>query len=253
MNPDIKKMRSAESPRATLAEPARPEAAGGIPLANLSHSATVRRLAIKRQAVRHSQARTSSFLPGQAIVDGRSPSAPITSQANPETSAESEREARREVGRILELLLADEYMLYKITRDYLWNVAGPDYFSLRLQFQLQHAETAGWVDAVTERIRAMRLDTRKSWAELQASARCSAAPGFELPAGHMLAELLRSHDEMIAQLRSDSETCRQRYGDASTASFLDGLREQHENSAWMLRAQLETAESNQSGAMARFT
>jgi len=145
---------------------------------------------------------------------------------------------------MLNLLLADEYLLYQITRDYHWNVNGPDFFSLRLQFQLQHDAATKWVDEVTERIREMRLDARISWGDLKESARCSAAAGFGLAADCMLAELLRAHEDIIAQLRSDAEVCRLKFGDASTAGFLAGMIEQHENAAWMLRAQLETAGVN---------
>ena len=51
---------------------------------------------------------------------------------------------------------------------------------------------------------------------------------------------------MIAQLRTDSESCANRYPDAGTADFLTGLREKHEKAAWMLRAQLETEEAETS-------
>lgn len=155
-------------------------------------------------------------------------------------------ETREAVGRILNLQLADEYMLYKITRDYHWNVTGPDFFSLRLLFKLQHDASTGWVDDVAEQIRLLRLDARISWADVEASARCSAASGFGMTAGDMLAELLTAHEDIIAQLRSDIEVCRCKLGDASVAGFLADLVEQHENSAWMLRAQLETAEMNPS-------
>ena len=149
------------------------------------------------------------------------------------------------MGRILNLLLADEYRLYEITRDYHWNVTGPDFFSLQLLFQLLHDETAGWADALAERVRSLGLERQVSWTELQASTRCSAAPGFGLNAGGMLSGLLAAYDEIMAQLRLDSEVCRVSYGDAATASFLTDLKEQHENAAWMLRAQLGTMDKMQ--------
>jgi starvation-inducible DNA-binding protein len=55
----------------------------------------------------------------------------------------------------------------------------------------------------------------------------------------MLASLLALHEEMIVQLRTNSEACATRYKDAGTADFLTGLMRQHEKIAWMLRAQLE--------------
>ena len=58
----------------------------------------------------------------------------------------------------------------------------------------------------------------------------------------MFAELLSLHEEMIVQLRTDSEACSERYQDAGTADFLTGLMQEHEKLAWMLRAELETEE-----------
>jgi starvation-inducible DNA-binding protein len=51
---------------------------------------------------------------------------------------------------------------------------------------------------------------------------------------------------MIVQLRTDSKACTDRYKDAGTTDFLTGLMEQHEKTAWMLRAQLETEEEETS-------
>jgi starvation-inducible DNA-binding protein len=62
----------------------------------------------------------------------------------------------------------------------------------------------------------------------------------------MLLELLSLHEEMIVQLRTDGESCLERYGDAGTADFLTGLMEKHEKTAWMLRSQLETQEAEAS-------
>lgn len=154
------------------------------------------------------------------------------------TTAEAELDTRREVGRLLNLLLADEYMLYKITRDYHWNVMGADYHSLRLQFQIQHEEAARLVDDVAEKVRGLELGTHISWKDLMETARCSAPAGLGLPSQRMLVELLRAHDEIITQLSADAKVCLYYLGDADTAAFLGDLRERHENAAWMLLAQL---------------
>jgi starvation-inducible DNA-binding protein len=155
-------------------------------------------------------------------------------------------EARLEVGQILNLLLADEYVLYATTRDYHWNVTGPEFQTLHVQFEAQYEQVAGWIDTIAERARAIGAGARGNWAELTKAARSSADPGIGLPAEHMLAELLALHEEMIVLLRSDSAVCLERYRDAGTADFLTGLMAQHEKAAWMLRAQLEdeTAETS---------
>ncbi len=155
-------------------------------------------------------------------------------------------EARLEVGQMLNLLLADEYVLYATTRDYHWNVTGPEFRSLHLQFEQQYEQIAQWIDDVAERARAIGAGARGNWADLTKSARSSADPGIGLAAEHMLSELLALHEEMIIQLRTDSAACTERFQDAGTADFLTGLMEQHEKAAWMLRAQLETEEEESS-------
>jgi starvation-inducible DNA-binding protein len=155
-------------------------------------------------------------------------------------------EARLEVGQILNLLLADEYVLYTTTRDYHWNVTGPEFRSLHLQFEALYAQAADWIDQIAERSRAIGIGARGNWAELTAAARSSADPGKGLAAVQMLLELLDLHEEMVVQLRSDIEACAIRYKDAGTADFLTGLMKEHEKAAWMLRSQLEGEEAETS-------
>ena len=149
-------------------------------------------------------------------------------------------EVRLEVGAMLNLLLADETVLYLTTRDYHWNVTGPDFRSLHLQFEEQYRQIEQWIDDVAERARTIGVGARGNWAELTQAARSSADPGTGLAPTHMLAELLALHEDLIVQLRTDSEKCTTRFQDAGTADFLTGLMQKHEKAAWMLRAPLET-------------
>jgi starvation-inducible DNA-binding protein len=155
-------------------------------------------------------------------------------------------EARLEVGQMLNLLLADESVLYATTRDYHWNVTGPGFNSLHQQFEVQYGQIAAWIDQIAERARAIGTGARGSWTDLVKAAHSSADAGIGLPAEHMLAELLALHEDLIGQLRTGSEACAERFKDAGTADFLTGLMEQHEKTSWMLRAQLETEEAEAS-------
>jgi starvation-inducible DNA-binding protein len=155
-------------------------------------------------------------------------------------------EARLEIGQMLNLLLADESVLYATTRDYHWNVTGPEFRSLHLQFEEHYTQIAQWIDDVAERARAIGVGARGHWADLAKAARLSADPGIGLPAERMIAELLALHEDLAVQLRTDSAACGERFKDAGTADFLTGLMERHEKAAWMLRAQLETEEAEAS-------
>ncbi len=155
-------------------------------------------------------------------------------------------EARFEIGQMLNLLLADEYVLAITTRDYHWNVTGPEFPGLHRQFDEQHAQIDANIDAIAERARAIGINARGNWSELTDAARSEADPGTGLCAEHMVAELLALHEDLVTQLRTDSAACATRFLDAGTADFLTGLMKQHETTAWMLRAQLETEEAETS-------
>ena len=155
-------------------------------------------------------------------------------------------ETRLEVGQILNLLLADECVLYATTRDYHWNVTGPEFRSLHVEFETQYGQVEKWIDDIAERARSIGVGARGNWTELTKAARSSADSGMGLSAEHMLSELLCLHEELIVQLRTDSDACIERFGDAGTADFLTGLMERHEKIAWMLRSSLETEEEESS-------
>jgi len=154
-------------------------------------------------------------------------------------------EARLEIGQILNQLLADETVLYATTRDYHWNVTGPEFRSLHVQFEEQYGQIAQWIDDVAERARAIGIGARGNWADLTKAARLTSEPGIGMSAELMLAGLLSLHEKLIVQLRIDCETCTTRFRDAGTADFITGLMTRHEKAAWMLRSQLEneTAET----------
>jgi starvation-inducible DNA-binding protein len=56
---------------------------------------------------------------------------------------------------ILNTLLADEYLLYTKTRNYHWNVVGPQFNDLHKFFEAQYNELNEIVDDVAERSRAL--------------------------------------------------------------------------------------------------
>lgn len=155
-------------------------------------------------------------------------------------------ESRLEVGQILNLLLADETMLYLTTRDYHWNVTGEEFISLHQQFETQYGQLATWIDEVAERARSIGVGARGSLADVAKTARSSASPGCGLAAERMVSTLVALHEDLVIRLRADSAACANRFKDGGTSDFLTGLMEWHEKTAWLLRAQIEdeTAETS---------
>jgi starvation-inducible DNA-binding protein len=148
-------------------------------------------------------------------------------------------EQREGVVAILNTLLADEYLLYTKTRNYHWNVVGPQFNDLHKFFEAQYNELNEIVEDVAERARALGGHACGTMAEFLKSTRLQEESGVYPEARQMIANLLADHEAVIGHLRIDLETCVERYHDAGTNDFLTGLMEQHEKMAWMLRAFLE--------------
>ncbi len=143
---------------------------------------------------------------------------------------------RNGVVKLLAALLADEYVLYTKTRNYHWNVVGPQFNDLHKFFEAQYEELNDFVDDVAERIRQLGTESPGTLAEFTKTARLKEHPGQHLDAEGMLSALLADHEEVIRNLRGDLETAMDKFSDAGTNDFLTGLMEKHEKMAWMLRA-----------------
>src|SRR6266511_4611858 len=84
---------------------------------------------------------------------------------------------RQSVVKILNTLLADEYVLYTKTRNYHWNVVGPQFNDLHKFFESQYEELDDVVDDVAERARALGGHANGTLAEFTKRARLREQPG----------------------------------------------------------------------------
>ena len=143
---------------------------------------------------------------------------------------------RQRVVAILNTLLADEFLLYTKTRNFHWNVTGPQFNDLHKFFEAQYEALDETIDAVAERARSLGGRAAGTLEEFRASARLGEKPGATPAARDMLATLLADHEALTRTLREDVTTVNDRHHDVGTADFLTGLLEQHEKAAWMLRS-----------------
>jgi starvation-inducible DNA-binding protein len=140
---------------------------------------------------------------------------------------------------ILNTLLSDEYLLYTKTRNYHWNVYGPQFNDLHKFLEVQYEQLEDVVDEVAERARALGGFAFGTMAEFVQHTRLKEHPKEYPDARHMLANLLADHESLVRQLRVDLEICDEKFNDAGTTDFLTGLMERHEKMAWMFRSFLE--------------
>lgn len=143
---------------------------------------------------------------------------------------------RAAVVEILNTLLSDEYLLYTKTRNYHWNVVGPQFNDLHKFFEAQYEELNDIVDEVAERARTLGGTSFGTLAEFTEHTRLKEHPGQHPDAKDMLAALLADHETLIRHLRTDAEVTMDKHKDAGTNDFLVGLMEKHEKMSWMLRA-----------------
>lgn len=143
---------------------------------------------------------------------------------------------RREVTRILNRLLSDEYVLYTKTRNYHWNVTGQNFSELHKFFEEQYEALDDIIDEVAERARSLGGRSLGTLGEFLKETSLGESPRDYPNSRKVLANLLADHEMLIIRLRGDLEACVSKYGDMGTSDFLTGLMERHEKMAWMLRA-----------------
>jgi starvation-inducible DNA-binding protein len=149
------------------------------------------------------------------------------------------KDSREGVIRILNRLLADEYVLYTKTRKYHWNVTGPRFKPLHDFFREQCEQLEGIADEVAERIPQLGGKAVATLEEFRVVATLVEDPGQYPDDNKMLSNLLNDHESLIRDLRTDADETDEKFHDMGTNDFLIGLMQQHEKTAWMIRAHLE--------------
>src|SRR5438046_9248839 len=133
---------------------------------------------------------------------------------------------RQSVIAILNTLLADEYLLYTKTRNYHWNVTGPQFNDLHKFFEAQYEALDDVVDEVAERARALGGRAAGSLEEFRKLARLGEEGGKVPAARAMLAGLLADHEALTRTLRADVDAVTDKHKDTGTADFPPGIPEQ---------------------------
>jgi starvation-inducible DNA-binding protein len=135
--------------------------------------------------------------------------------------------------------LADTAVLYFKTRNYHWNVTGMHFAELHEFFEEQYDQLDDAMDEIAERVRQLGGVAIGTFSEALAHTALKEEPGVLPNAATMIQNLLADHETIIRQLRADVDATANQHHDMGTSDFLTGLLEQHEKTAWMLRAHLE--------------
>lgn len=143
------------------------------------------------------------------------------------------------VAKSLNVLLADENVLYIKTRNAHWNVEGPDFLSIHRFFEEQYKELEGLIDDIAERVRTIGHYAEATLAGFLQETHLSEESREKNDSSGFIRSLLEDHDTIIFHLRENIERYNDEWKDVGTIDFLTSLLETHEKMAWMLRAHLK--------------
>ncbi|WPP50598.1 Dps family protein [Catalinimonas niigatensis] len=146
---------------------------------------------------------------------------------------------RAGVAEILNLILADESVLYTKTRNFHWNVTGPLFYSLHNMLEEEYQQLATNIDEIAERVRQMGFKAVGSMQEFLDITRLKEASKDVPTDTDMVKKLVEDHEALIRLMREDINKLEDELNDAGTSDFVTALMQQHEKTAWMLRSLLK--------------
>lgn len=138
----------------------------------------------------------------------------------------------------LQVLLADEQVLYTKTRNYHWNVEGDNFSEMHLFYEKQYDELAEIIDEVAERIRMLGHYSAGRLSDFLKLTQLT-EPEYTNDQTAQIKNLLEDHETVIRSLRNLITEFSDKHKDLGTSDFVTGLLRQHEKMAWMLRAYLK--------------
>jgi len=146
-------------------------------------------------------------------------------------------EDRKQIAGGLSTLLADSYLLYLKTQNFHWNVVGPMFRTLHLEFESEYQELALAVDTIAESIRALGFPVPATFDEFQK--RSSIIEPVGVPhAKEMIHQLVAGQEAILTTSRALFPIA-EKARDLATVDLLTKRMQHHEKTAWMLRSMLE--------------
>ncbi|MFO0750693.1 MAG: Dps family protein [Myxococcota bacterium] len=148
-----------------------------------------------------------------------------------------DKETRKQLGESLGRVLADTFTLYLTTHNFHWNVTGPMFQTLHLQFETQYNELWLAVDEIAERIRALGAPAPATYAEYAKLTSLKEPVG--VPAAKDMIRHLQEGHEAVNHTCSTVLDQADGLHDQVTVDLLTRRMTEHQKTAWMLRSLLE--------------
>lgn len=148
-----------------------------------------------------------------------------------------------EVATLLNILLADEYVLYTKTRNAHWNIIGLSFYEMHALFQSQYEALDIMIDDIAVRVRSKGHFTLGSLKDFLNVTNLNEEKDDFSSSEQMIQSLLNDHETIIRMIRKYIILISDKYKDLGTADFVTGLMEKHEKICWMLRSSVYYVET----------
>ena len=139
----------------------------------------------------------------------------------------------------LNIVLADEFLLYTKTKNAHWNTEGRDFYEKHKFYEMQFEELDKIIDDLAERIRALDHYVPATLKRFLQLTHLSEASGQINDSIDLVKELLADHESITIHFRETIGRFANEFDDEGTSDFITGLMERHEKMAWMRREQLK--------------
>jgi starvation-inducible DNA-binding protein len=140
---------------------------------------------------------------------------------------------------LLNVFLADEYLLYTKTKNAHWNIEGPDFYEKHKFFETQFEQLDDILDELAERIRTLGHYAAATLKNFLQITHLSEAPDKNNGSKGFMKILLIDHESIIFHYRENINRFANEFHDQGTSDFITGIMEKHEKMAWMLREHLK--------------
>lgn len=141
----------------------------------------------------------------------------------------------KSVAASLNILLADEHILYVKTRNYHWNVEGSNFMEMHKFFESQYEQLSETIDEIAERIRTLGYYSEGRLKDFIKNTNLEEQE-YTSEQKVQIKNLLDDHQTITSRLRTEIDAFANKYNDAGSADFITGVMQMHEKMAWMLRS-----------------
>jgi starvation-inducible DNA-binding protein len=148
----------------------------------------------------------------------------------------SNKQFNTQTADLLKSVLADQFLLYSKSRNYHWNVTGPNFYGLHAVFEKIYDELAEDVDSIAERIRAIGFKTPGTLKEFLELTSINEEPGEYPTQSAMVQNIINDFETLIEKMKSGSNKIQNDFKDDVTAGMLYSLIEKYQKTVWMLKA-----------------